>query len=108
MSNVLQITEENFKNEVLDSGSVVLIDFYADWCGPCKMMHKTIEEIGQSASDKLKVCKANIENCSNIVSDYNISAVPSLLFFKDGKVIKRSIGLRSKNDIEQDIEGVNS
>ena len=100
---VLKITSENFKSEVLESSQKVLIDFYADWCGPCKMMGTVVEEIAEEHSD-VKVVKINVDNAEDIAIKYQIMSIPTLVVVKDGQEVNRSIGLISKEKIEELIE----
>ena len=100
---VLKITSENFKGEVLESSQKVLIDFYADWCGPCKMMGPVVEEIAEEHSD-VKVVKINVDNAEDIAIKYQIMSIPTLVVVKDGQEVNRSIGLISKEKIEELIE----
>lgn len=100
---VLKITSKNFKSEVLDSSQKVLIDFYADWCGPCKMMGPVVEEIAEERSD-VKVVKINVDNAEDIAIKYQIMSIPTLVVVKDGQEVNRSIGLISKEKIEELIE----
>lgn len=100
---VLKITSENFKSEVLESSQKVLIDFYADWCGPCKMMGPVVEEIAEEHSD-VKVVKIDVDNAEDIAIKYQIMSIPTLVVVKDGQEVNRSIGLKSKEKIEELIE----
>ena len=100
---VLKITSENFKSEVLESSQKVLIDFYADWCGPCKMMGPVVEEIAEEHSD-VKVVKINVDNAEDIAIKYQIMSIPTLVVVKDGHEVNRSIGIISKEKIEELIE----
>lgn len=97
---VLKITNENFKSEVLESSQKVLIDFYADWCGPCKMMGPVVEEVAQNHND-IKVVKINVDNAEDIAMKYQIMSIPTLVVLKDGQEVNRSIGLISKEKIEE-------
>ena len=100
---VLKITSENFKSEVLESSQKVLIDFYADWCGTCKMMGPVVEEIAEEHSD-VKVVKIDVDNAEDIAIKYQIMSIPTLVVVKDGQEVNRSIGLISKEKIEELIE----
>jgi len=104
MSKVKELTNNNFKEEVIDSDGVVLVDFYAEWCGPCKVLTPSIEELSEEFDGKAKIYKADVEQNSDIVSDLSISGVPSIVIFKSGNVIKRSTGLKSKEDLQHDLE----
>lgn len=103
---LIEITQDNFQEEVIENDSLVLIDFYADWCGPCKKMDVSIKEINQQYADKIKICKANLEDNSQLAAKYEIMSLPAILFFKEGKFIQKHVGLRSKKDLVLDIEGL--
>ena len=100
---VLKITSENFKSEVLESSQKVLIDFYDDWCGQCKMMGPVVKEKAEEHSD-VKVVKINVDNAEDIAIKYQIMSIPTLVVVKDGQEVNRSIGLISKEKIEELIE----
>ena len=95
---VLTITAQNFEQEVLQSDKPVLIDFYADWCGPCKMMAPVIEEIAGEADD-VKVGKLNIDNEMEIAQKYGVMSIPTLIVFRDGKEVKRDLGAKPKKAV---------
>ena len=95
----ITLTDANFNSEVLESKVPVLVDFWASWCGPCMMLGPTIEEIADDFSGKVKVCKLNTDENEKVASQYRISAIPTLLFFKDGKIVDQSVGVLSKNAI---------
>ena len=97
------ITEENFENEVLNSDKPVLVDFWAQWCGPCRMLGPIIEEIANDYEGKVKVGKVNDEQ-PNLASKYGIASIPTVIVFKNGKPEKTLVGLRSKNEIENMIK----
>ncbi len=90
-----QITGDEFKKEVLTSNEVVLVDFYADWCGPCKMLSPIMEEV----SKDYKVYKINVDSEEDLAYEYRIMSIPCVIAFKDGKEIKRSVGLVDKETI---------
>lgn len=106
MSNLLEINDTNFDEEVNKSSLPVLIDIYADWCGPCKLIAPMMDEFSNKFLNRLKICKANMEENSTLISRYGISSVPTLLFFKDGDVVKRVVGLKDRLSIERNIEEV--
>ena len=98
--SVIKITRENFENEVVNSNKPVLIDFYADWCGPCRMMGPIIEELANE-SDAIKVCKVKVDEQSELASQFKVMSIPTLVAFKDGKVINTAVGVRNKEEIEE-------
>ncbi len=92
---------QNFQTEVLESSNkkLVIVDFYADWCAPCRMLAPIIEEIEKEMGDKIIIGKLNIEDNNEIASKYNIMSIPAILFFKNGEIIESLIGLQSKENI---------
>ena len=98
------LTSENFENEVLKSDKNVLVDFWASWCGPCKMLAPTIEAIAEEY-DSFKVGKVNVDDEPDLAQAYGISSIPTLILFKDGKVADMMVGLRSKDEIVKWAEG---
>jgi thioredoxin 1 len=104
MGNYIEINENNFEDEVLKSDIPVLIDFWAPWCGPCKMISPIIEEIANDYAGKIKVCKLNTDENYELASKYEIVSIPTLAIFKNGKEIKRIIGAMPKNQIVKFID----
>ena len=102
MSKVIEISEENFEAEVLTSELPVLVDFWAPWCGPCRMMGPIIDEISEENLE-LKVCKVNVDDASDLARKYNVESIPTLIYFKNGVVRATMIGLRTKQDIMNEI-----
>lgn len=98
------LTSENFENEVLKSDKNVLVDFWASWCGPCKMLAPTIEAIAEEY-DSFKVGKVNVDDEPELAQAYGISSIPTLILFKDGKAADMMVGLRSKDEIVKWAEG---
>ena len=96
---VVKLTVENFEQEVLKSDKPVLVDFYADWCGPCKMMAPVIEELAKELEGKVKVGKINVDENPDIAVEYNVMSIPTLIVFKNGKEEKRLVGLRNKEEL---------
>jgi len=96
---VIEITEKNFEEEVLKSEIPVLVDFWASWCGPCKMMAPVVEEISQDLEGKAKVCKVNIDEEPDLATKYEIMSIPTFLIFENGKVKSMSVGVQDKNNL---------
>lgn len=95
---VLKITNTNFEEEVLNSEKTVIIDFYADWCMPCKMMSPIIDNIAEE-NDYIKVGKVNVDEAGEIAVKYNIMSIPTIIIFKEGKEYKKFVGVTSKENI---------
>ncbi|MBQ2938327.1 MAG: thioredoxin [Clostridia bacterium] len=95
----LNLSLENFQKEVLNSNDPVLVDFYADWCGPCKMMAPVVESLAEELKGKAKVGKINVDQNQDLAIEYNVMSIPTLIIFKDGKETKRFVGVRDKNEI---------
>ncbi|MEL7473190.1 MAG: thioredoxin [Planctomycetota bacterium] len=97
--HVLEITDENFESEVVASGQPVLLDFWAEWCMPCRMLTPTIEEIAEEMAGKVKVGKLDTDAARETAMKFGISAIPTIILFQGGEEKKRLIGLKSKDDI---------
>jgi len=95
---IIDVTKDNFESEVLNSSVPVLVDFNANWCGPCRMLKPILEEISSERSD-FKIVSINIDDEEELAEEYSVSSIPCLVYFKDGKEDKRSVGLRPKEDI---------
>ena len=100
------ITELNFDEEVVKSALPVLLDFWAPWCGPCKMISPIIDELSKEYEGKVKIGKVNTDENLNLTSKLQISSIPTLLFYKDGKPVQRIVGYRSKEDIKKMIDTI--
>jgi thioredoxin 1 len=106
MSNEIEITDANFEEEVIRSDRPVLIDFWAPWCGPCKMVAPIVEEISHDYDGKLKVGKVNTDDNQQISAKYGIMSIPTLMIFKDGEVVERIIGAQPKDALTPKIDAV--
>ena len=91
----LKITKENFQSEVLEAKETVLVDFWASWCGPCKMIGPIIDQIADERTD-VKVCKVNVDDEQELAVQFKVMSIPTLLVFKDGKVVNQSLGAKPK------------
>ena len=98
--SALTITDNNFEDEVLNSDKTVLIDFYADWCGPCKMQSPIVDQIAEERAD-IKVGKVNVDDNPELAEKYEIMSIPTLLVINNGEVAKQFVGLTSKSEIEE-------
>ena len=94
------LNNDNFKAEVLDAKGLVLVDFWATWCGPCKMLSPTVSEIADEYEGKVKVCKLDVDQAMDISMSYGVASIPTLILFKDGEIVKKSVGVVSKAEIE--------
>lgn len=101
-----KFTIENFQTEVLESSTPVLVDFYADWCGPCKMMGPIVKALAEKYDGKIKVGKINVDDSPALAQKYRVMSVPSFLVFKDGQVTGTFVGGMSQKDLEEKIESV--
>ena len=98
MSNkILYLNSTNFSGEVENYKGVALVDFYADWCGPCKMLGPVIEQLAAEFEGKAKICKVNTDNAQDLAAKFQISGIPAVLIFKDGKVAENLVGFRPKD-----------
>lgn len=95
-----KFTTDNFESEVIQSNLPVLVDFYADWCGPCKMMAPIVEELAASYDGKIKVGKCNIDDNMEIAQKYRVMSIPTFIFFKDGQAVETKVGAMSKEELE--------
>jgi thioredoxin 1 len=102
--NILTLTDSNFKELVAESTLPVLVDFWAEWCGPCKMLGPILEELANDYEGRVKVGKLNIDEFPSVANDYGIRAIPTMLIFKDGEVAEQVVGLRSKRDLKANLD----
>jgi thioredoxin 1 len=104
--NIVTLTQENFKDEVLQSTTPVLVDFWAEWCGPCKMISPILGELADEYDGRVKIAKVNIDEQQSLASEYGIRAIPTLLLFDKGQVADQIVGLRSKRDLKASFDRV--
>lgn len=99
MSSALSLTSANFESEVMESQIPVLVDFWAEWCGPCKMLGPTIDQLAVDYAGKIKICKLDVQTEAALAGKYGVASIPTLLFFNDGEVVDRAVGLQPKSAI---------
>ena len=96
----ITLTKFNFNDEVLTADVPVVVDFWATWCGPCKMIAPVIEQLAEELEGKVKVGKVNVDEQMELAMEYKIEVIPTLIYFKDGKVVKKTTGVMTKNEIK--------
>ncbi|MDD3336657.1 MAG: thioredoxin [Eubacteriales bacterium] len=96
--SVLTVTKENFQKEIMESDSTVLLDFWATWCGPCRMVSPLVDEIAEETKG-IKVGKVNVDEQPELAARFNVMSIPTLMVFKDGKIVNQSVGARPKAQI---------
>ena len=104
MDEMIKITDENFEETVLKAELPVLVDFYADWCGPCKMQSPIIKEIANEYAGKVIVGKINVDDNPSVTVKYRAVSIPTLILFKNGEVVKQEVGYHTKKEVENMIE----
>ncbi len=98
-TNIITLTTDNFQQEVLKSPSPVLVDFWAEWCGPCKMIAPILDELADEYSGRARIGKVDIDQHQSLAAEYGVRAIPTLLLFQNGQVAEQIVGLRSKRDL---------
>jgi thioredoxin 1 len=104
--NIVNLTQENFAAEVLKASTPVLVDFWAEWCGPCKMIGPVLDELAEEYAGQVKIGKVNIDQQQGLAAEYGVRAIPTLLLFHQGQVADQMVGLRSKKDLKASIARV--
>ena len=104
--HIHHVTDDNFESEVLQAGQPVLVDYWAEWCGPCKMIAPVLDEIAREKAGTVKVGKVNVDDNQSLSARYNIRAIPTLLFFKDGQLRDQITGMASKKDLLSRLESL--
>jgi thioredoxin 1 len=104
--NIVTLTRENFAKEVLQSATPVLVDFWAEWCGPCKMIAPILDELAEEYDRRVKIGKVNIDDQQTLAAEYSVRAIPTLLLFNQGQVADQIVGLRSKRELKASFDRV--
>jgi thioredoxin 1 len=104
MAGVLEVDDKGFQAEVLESSKPVLVDFWAPWCMPCRMIAPVVEELAAANADSVKVVKVNIDSCPNLAATHGVSSIPTLMIFKNGEVVDRFVGVQPKNRLQSALD----
>ncbi len=104
MANVRELSESDFEAEVLQSELPVLVDFWAPWCGPCRMVGPIVEQLAAENADSVRVAKINIDDNQTLATNYQVSSIPTLMVFKGGEVVDRFVGVQPKNRLQQALD----
>ena len=104
MSKIKDLNHENFENEISNSTLPVLVDFWAEWCGPCKTLTPILEELSSELENKIQIAKVNLDENQDLAAKFSIRSIPTLLLFKNGELIDTKVGLSPKNDLSEWIE----
>lgn len=102
----VNLNKENFEQEVKNSDKLVIVDFWATWCGPCQMLAPVLEKIAEEKKDSVKVCKVNVDEEQELAMEYGIMSIPTLVMFKNGEKVKTSVGFFSKSELEKIIDNI--
>ena len=103
---IVTLTQENFSQQVLQSPSPVLVDFWAEWCGPCKMIAPLLDELADEYAGKVKIGKVNVDENQELAAKYSVTAIPTLLLIKGGQVVEQTRGAKSKRDLKASLDRV--
>ncbi|ACB83735.1 thioredoxin [Natranaerobius thermophilus] len=104
MSKILEVNDTNFKEQVLEADKPVLVEFWAPWCGPCKMVAPVLEELAEEMDGKIKICKVNVDENTDTASDYGVMSIPTMVLIKDGEVQEQVVGYLPREELQNKIE----
>ncbi len=104
MGNVADFTDQNFESEVIGSNEPVLVDFWAPWCGPCRMIAPVVEELASENAGSVKIGKLNVDDSPSSAAAYGVSSIPTLILFKGGEVVNTFVGLKDKRELQEAID----
>lgn len=104
MADLIKLTDQNFDGEVIKSDTPVLVDFWAEWCGPCRMIAPIVEELAREYNGKLKVCKLDVDAYGSIAQQFRILSIPTVLIFKNGKINSQIVGAVPKKELQKHVE----
>jgi thioredoxin 1 len=104
MADLLQVTDDSFDDEIINSGIPVMVDFWAEWCGPCKMVGPVVEELAQEYEGKIKIAKMDVDKNRQTPVRFGIRNIPTLILFKGGEVVKTIVGAQTKNQLDEELK----
>jgi thioredoxin 1 len=104
--NIITLNQDNFEKNVLKSQTPVLVDFWAEWCGPCKMISPILDELAEEYSGRVNIAKVNVDDNQGLAAQYGVRAIPTLLIFQNGQVADQILGLKSKRDLKASLDKV--